>query len=73
MSNATIGAVIHYTMDGSTPTASSPVYSLGSGKKPKPTKIKLTASTTVRAIATAPNRSDSNVAEVAYTIIKKKK
>jgi hypothetical protein len=73
MSDATSGATIHYTMDGSTPTASSPVYSFGSGKKPKPTKIKLTSSTTVRAIATALNLTNSGIAEADYTIMKKKK
>lgn len=42
LSSADAGAVIHYTLDGSAPTAASPVYTA---------PLALTASTTVRAVA----------------------
>ena len=58
ISDATTGATIHYTTDGSTPTASSPVYS---------TPITLTASATVKAIAVESGDIQSTVASATYT------
>jgi Legume lectin domain/Chitobiase/beta-hexosaminidase C-terminal domain/Bacterial lectin len=59
ISDNTQGAVIYYTVDGSTPTTSSTVYSGG---------IPVSATTTVNAIAVAPGFSASPVASAAYTI-----
>ena len=60
ISCSTTGAVIHYTIDGSTPTASSPVYD--------GTPIEITAATTLKAIGVADEMLDSDVATAAYTI-----
>lgn len=57
---ATTGAVIHYTTDGSTPDATSPVYD--------GTPIEITAATTIKAIGVADEMLDSDVATAAYTI-----
>jgi Chitobiase/beta-hexosaminidase C-terminal domain len=59
MSDATSGAAIHFTTDGSVPTGASPVYT---------GPILITRTTTVRAIATATGMVDSDVASAAYTI-----
>ncbi|SFW60213.1 chitobiase/beta-hexosaminidase C-terminal domain-containing protein [Amycolatopsis australiensis] len=59
ISSATAGATIRYTVDGSTPTPSSPVYS---------GPISVTASRTVNAIATKPGSADSAVSSATYTI-----
>ena len=59
ISDATAGAVIHYTTDGSTPTASSSVYT-------QPITVAVT--TTVKAIAIASHYQDSAVASGAFTI-----
>jgi hypothetical protein len=59
LSDGTPGAVIHYTSDGSTPTATSPVYS-------KPLQVK--RSETIHAIAVARGYSNSPVALGNYTI-----
>lgn len=56
---ATDGAEIHYTVDGSNPTSSSPVYS---------TPIEITAATTVKAIGIKTDMADSAVASASYTI-----
>ena len=56
----TAGAVIHYTTDGSTPDATSPVYD--------GTPIEITAAITLKAIGVADEMLDSNVATAAYTI-----
>lgn len=56
---ATSGATIRYTTDGSTPTASSTVYS---------GPINVTSSKTIKAIATAPGMNNSAVASATYTI-----
>jgi hypothetical protein len=56
---ATPGATIHYTTDGSPPTADSPTYS---------TPIEVAAVTTIRAIAVANGFADSVAATVAYVI-----
>ena len=55
---ATTGAIIHYTTDGSTPTASSSVYS---------SPIAVNADTTIKAIAVL-NNDTSNVATANYVI-----
>lgn len=56
----TAGAVIHYTTDGSTPDATSPVYD--------GTPIEITAAITLKAIGVADEMLDSDVATAAYTI-----
>jgi Chitobiase/beta-hexosaminidase C-terminal domain len=53
MTDATAGASINYTTDGSIPTASSPVYQAA---------ISLSSLTTVQAMAIAPNYANSAVA-----------
>ena len=55
----TEGATIHYTIDGSTPTENSPVYS---------TPLNINETTTVKAIAMKEGFNNSNVAEATYTI-----
>lgn len=59
ISDATQGATIYYTTDGSTPTTSSTEYT---------TAIGVDSSETVHAIATASGYSDSDVGTAAYTI-----
>jgi len=59
ISSATAGATIRYTVDGSTPTASSPLYS---------GPISVPASRTVNAIATKSGSTDSAVSSASYTI-----
>lgn len=59
LSSPTPGAVIHYTTDGSTPTAASPVYT---------GPIAVDQSTTIRAVVTAPDMPDSSISEGAYAI-----
>jgi hypothetical protein len=59
LASATPGATIHYTTDGSNPNASSPQYT---------GPIVLTATTTIRAIATANGQIDSDVVSATYTI-----
>lgn len=55
----TPNAVIHYTTDGSTPMASSPVYS---------GPIAVTSATTITAMATAPGFISSDVSSAAYVL-----
>jgi uncharacterized protein (TIGR03118 family) len=57
--DATKGAVIWYTVDGTTPTLKSPVYS-------KP--IAVSKTTTIKAFASATGFADSPVASATYTI-----
>src|SRR2546422_5613155 len=57
--DATSGATIHYTTDGSTPTTSSPVYS---------SALTFNQTTTLKAMAAASGMTDSGVASAAYTI-----
>jgi len=59
LSDATTGAVIYYTTNGTTPTPSSTKYS---------TPLKVTATETIKAIAVAPGYVNSAVGSAAYTI-----
>lgn len=59
ISTTTPGASIYYTLDGSTPTTSSPLYS---------SALSISASTTVKAIAAASGFSASTVSTAVYTI-----
>jgi outer membrane protein OmpA-like peptidoglycan-associated protein len=59
LSTATPGAVIHYTLDGSTPTESSPVYS-------EPIVVK--SGTTIRALVVAPDVPPSEISTGTYAI-----
>ena len=63
ISCATSAAVIHYTVDGSVPTAESPAYS-------EPLSIE-TSPTTVKAIAMKLDCNDSEVASKEFTIVAK--
>ncbi len=56
---ATEGATIHYTTDGTDPTENSMVYS---------EPIEVTATMTLKAMATAENHSNSGIASATYTI-----
>lgn len=56
---ATDGATIHYTTDGTTPTGSSPTYS---------SAISVSSTTTIKAIATKANYTNSEIASATYTI-----
>ena len=59
LATTTAGATIHYTLDGSTPTVSSPVYTGG---------FTLLADATVKAIASAAGLADSAVASATFTV-----
>jgi hypothetical protein len=59
LSDTTPGAVIHYTTNGTTPTASSPKYTAA---------IDIDATTTIRAIAVAGGFGNSAVVAGTYTI-----
>jgi len=63
ISDATSGATIHYTTDGSTPTTSSAVY---------PGALTFTQTTTLRAMAAASGMTNSGVASATYTIQQQK-
>ena len=59
ISDSLSGATIYYTMDGSMPTTSSPVYSA---------PILISATTSFRAMATSPGLAHSGVAFAVYSI-----
>ena len=59
LSDTTSGAAIHYTTDGSTPTAASTTYTV---------PIPVTATTTINAMATAGGLANSAVATATYTL-----
>ena len=59
LSTATAGATIHYTINGSTPTATSTQYT---------SPISVTVTTTIKAIAVKSGMNDSAVLTAAYTI-----
>ncbi|NKF24511.1 chitobiase/beta-hexosaminidase C-terminal domain-containing protein [Solimonas marina] len=59
LSSPTTGAKIHFTIDGSTPTATSPTYS---------GPISVSESKTIKAITVASGYADSSVATAKYTI-----
>jgi hypothetical protein len=59
LSVTTAGAAIHYTTDGSLPTAASPTYTA---------PFAISQTTTVRAMATASGMLDSDVVSATYTL-----
>ncbi len=59
LSDATSGATIHYTTNGSTPTASSAVYT---------SPLPVSATTTIMAMATSSTLANSPVSSATYTI-----
>jgi hypothetical protein len=59
LTDSTPGAVIHYTTNGTTPTTSSPVYSAA---------LSVSATTTIKALATASGYSTSLIVIGTYTI-----
>jgi hypothetical protein len=61
LSDTTPGAVIYYTLNGTTPTTSSAQFSPG-------TPLQISSSTTVEAIAVASGYSNSAVSSATYTI-----
>jgi len=69
ISDATSGAVIYYTTDGSDPTTASSVFPAPTSKKRTP-KLKLTGTPalTVKAMAVAPGFSPSPIVSAAFTL-----
>jgi len=59
ITSATPGAVIHFTLNGTAPTQSSPVYSH---------PLAISGTTVVRAIASLPNEPDSAISASFYTM-----
>jgi len=66
LKEATSGAVIHYTTNGSTPTTSSAVYS---GPLTFTNSSTFTSATTLKAVAIYPNGWPSPTATATYTIL----
>jgi probable HAF family extracellular repeat protein len=60
IADVTPAATIHYTLDGTTPTTQSPVYSAA---------LTISRTTSLKAIAIAAGYQDSAVASAAYTIL----
>jgi hypothetical protein len=60
LSSGTAGAAIHYTLDGSTPTINSSLYS---------TPITVSSSETINAIGVLANYANSQVASAQYVIV----
>lgn len=60
ISCSTEGATIHYTMDGTEPTATSPTYS---------SAITIDAAKTIKAIAVKEGLNNSSVASASYTVL----
>lgn len=60
ISTTTEGAAIHYTLDGTEPTANSATYSAA---------INVSSTTTIKAIATADGYNNSSVATATYNIV----
>ena len=60
LATTTDGATIHYTTDGTDPTASSPTYS---------SAISIDADMTIKAIAVKAKWDDSDMASAAYTVL----
>lgn len=63
LSDATVGSAIHYTLDGSGPSASSPVYA---------GPILIANSMTVQALAVAQGYANSGIARADYSIVTSK-
>jgi hypothetical protein len=59
LTTPTSGAIIRYTVDGSVPNGSSPVYT---------EPLWVPRSKTIRAITTAPGKANSSVASATYTL-----
>jgi hypothetical protein len=62
ISDATPGATIYYTTDGSTPTTSSNKYT-------GPITLDILGTTTIKAIAIAPGESQSPVSSATYNVL----
>ncbi len=59
ITSSSLGAIIHYTLDGSTPSLASPTFT---------TVLSVATTTTIKAIADAPGMSVSDVASASYLI-----
>jgi chitinase len=72
MSDATAGATIYYTTDGSDPTTSSNIYPAATGKKKKDKGIKISGigSHTIKAKAVATGFTDSDIATAVFEVTK---